>query len=321
MAILSTTVPDDEDLSSMQSAIPSSRNKNAHREIKPHALTPYFKSDRITLYHGDAATIMARLAGSLEVNCIVTSPPYYGQRDYRTEGQIGLEIHPKIYLEKLVTTFLNAYDLLAPGGSLWVVIGDTYWSGKGKPKGSDLKQKHRRFERPQDKTGLGPWCMPKQQLLIPHRFAIAMQDLGWIVRNDNVWAKPSPMPDPTEDRCALSHEFVFHFVKQRRYYFDMKAVAVSSTGSRGTKPPASVWTIPTARSKKHHPAVFPDELVALPIDATCPDDGILLDPFCGSGTALLAALARKPNCHVIGIDISESALQEAQRSFTSRMEK
>jgi site-specific DNA-methyltransferase (cytosine-N4-specific) len=266
----------------------------------------------VTLFHGDAQYILSLLR-SASVDCIVTSPPYYGQRDYGMDGQLGLEDHPREYIAKLVAVFREAQRVLKPTGSLWVNLGDTYWSGKGAPTGPDAKQRHRRFIRPQDRTGKQPWCTPKQLLLIPHRFAIAMQDDGWIVRNDNVWHKPRPMPDPVDDRCALSHEYMFHFVTKRRYYFDAAAVAVHSTGPTKRKAPSSVWVVPTVPSGKKHAAVFPEGLVTLPITATCPPDGVLLDPFCGTGTALTVALRQAPRRSVIGIDISLEALTIARK--------
>jgi site-specific DNA-methyltransferase (cytosine-N4-specific) len=275
-------------------------------------IIPYFSVPHIVLYKGDAAAILSTLAENT-VDCIITSPPYYGQRDYGIEGQLGLESHPQLYIDKLVVIFHEAKRVLKPTGSLWVNIGDTYWSGKGRSHGIDTKQKYRRFDRPQDKTGERPWCTPKQKLLIPHRFAIAMQDDGWIVRNDNVWYKPSATPDPVKDRCAVTHEYIFHFVKQRKYYFDAEAVAVPSKGARQTKTPPSVWTIATSPSGKSHKAVFPEQLVILPLLATCPKDGVLLDPFCGSATALVAAITQERERRVIGIDIGEAALEEAKR--------
>lgn len=274
-------------------------------------LIPYFQSSHATLYLGNAIEILAAM-DEKSVDCIITSPPYYGQRDYGVDGQLGLEEHPQTYIDSLIEVFRQAKRVLKATGSLWVNIGDTYWSGKGRSQGVDTKQRHRRFARPQDKTGPKPWCRPKQLLLIPHRFAIAMQEDGWIVRNDNVWCKPSPTPDPVKDRCALTHEYVFHFVKQRRYYFDADAVAVPSQGEKNTKTPPSVWTIPTTPSGKKHKAVFPGQLVTLPLKATCPSNGVLLDPFCGSATALVVALAQCQERKVIGIDISEEALTEAK---------
>ena len=282
---------------------------------------PYFSSPPITLYKGDALQVLQSIA-SESVDCVVTSPPYYGKRDYGIEGQLGLEDHPQMYINKLIEVFREVFRVLKPTGSLWVNIGDTYWSGKGRSHGVDVKQKNRRFSRPQDKTGKGPWCVPKQLLLIPHRFAIAMQDEGWIVRNDNVWHKPAPIPDPIMDRCSLSHEYVFHFVKQRKYYFNAKAIAVPSNGKSETKPPFSVWIVPTVSEKaspgkKKHIAVFPEKLVTLPIVATCPPNGTLLDPFCGSGTALFVASSLGEGRKAIGIDLSEAALNETRARATS----
>lgn len=214
--------------------------------------------------------------------------------------------------------FKEARRVLKDRGSLWVNIGDTYWSGKGQSQGIDKKRNHKRFMRPQDKTGERPWCVPKQLLLLPHRFAIAMQNDGWIVRNDNVWFKPAPIPDPVNDRCASAHEYIFHFVKQKNYYFNARAVAIPSNGDKKTKPPLSVWSIPTTPSQKNHSAVFPEKLIELPINATCPPKGVLLDPFCGSGTALLATLSKGQSRKSIGIDISESALKEAKQLLVAQ---
>lgn len=277
---------------------------------------PFFKSSTITLYLGEAATVLASLPKA-SVDCIVTSPPYYGQRDYGVKDQIGLEEHPQEYINRLVTVFRAAKQVLKPTGSLWVNLGDTYWSGKGKSCGVDKKQKNRRFLRPQDKTGPRPLCTPKQLLLIPHRFAIAMQEEGWIVRNDNVWYKVNPTPDPVDDRSASAHEYVFHFVLERHYYYDKQAVAFPSSKGEKTKSPPSVWSIPTATNFKKHIAVFPERLVNIPINATLPPGGVMLDPFCGSGTALGYAVAQGKRRKAIGIDVSLSALEEARSLLTA----
>lgn len=272
----------------------------------------FFQSSNITLYRGEAAKVLAFLPKA-SVDCIVTSPPYYGQRDYGVKDQIGLEEHPQKYIDRLVTVFRAAKQVMKPTGSLWVNLGDTYWSGKGKPCGEDKKQKNRRFLRPQDKSGPRPLCAPKQLLLIPHRFAIAMQEDGWIVRNDNVWYKVNPTPDPVEDRSASAHEYVFHFVLQRHYYYNYKAVSIPSNGSGKHKALPSVWHIPTATNFKKHVAVFPEALIKTPILASLPKNGILLDPFCGSGTALEYAIGHVEGGKGIGIDLSLSALREARK--------
>lgn len=293
----------------------------ATTEAESQELLPYFQSrdGAVTLFLGNAEDVVATLAEH-SVDCIVTSPPYYGQRDYGVQGQIGLEQSPQQYIDRLVAVFERVRRVLKPTGSLWVNLGDTYWSGKGKPVGIDHKQKHRRFLRPQDRTGRGPLGKPKQLLLLPHRFAIAMQENGWIVRNDNVWNKLNPTPDPVKDRSASAHEYMFHFVVSRKYYYDAKAVAVPTADGQGTKPPSSVWSMKSAPTFKKHCAVFPEELVRIPILATLPETGVLLDCFCGSGTALSFARERVNQARLIGIDISKSALEEA-KCFLYKSEK
>lgn len=271
----------------------------------------FLKNDSITLLLGDTHKVLKSLPAN-SVDCIVTSPPYYGQRDYGVQDQIGLEEHPNLFIKKLVRVFKEAKRILKPSGSLWVNIGDTYWSGKGTPVGIDNKQKNRRFTRPQDRTGIRPLCAPKQLLLIPHRFAIAMQEENWIVRNDNVWYKTNPTPDPAKDRSASAHEYIFHFVKERHYHYDFDAVAVEAKISKQKKSPPSVWEISTATNFKKHIAVFPEQLMRIPILSTLPPSGVLLDPFCGSGTALGYAVRLGDGRKAIGIDASLDALTEAR---------
>lgn len=239
----------------------------------------------------------------VKVDCIVTSPPFYGQRDYGFDEQIGLEEHPQQFIDNLIEIFSLCWDVLNDTGSCWVNLGDTYWSGKGAPKGSEAKQSARRFGiRPQDKKGDGKWARPKQLLLIPHRFVIAMQDAGWLVRNDNVWVKPNPIPDQVRDRCSISHEFVFHFTKERWYYFNREPVGRPCKRGK-TLPPLDTWKVPPARGNGSHKASFSKELVRIPILGSTPPGGIVLDPFNGSGTSML--FAREHGYRSIGIDMSE----------------
>ena len=251
----------------------------------------------------------------VRVDCIVTSPPFYGQRDYGVEGQIGLEEHPTEYIRKLVEVFDSCEKLLRNTGSLWINLGDTYWSGKGAHKSVEAKQSARRFGvRPQDRPGDGSWARPKQLLLIPHRFAIAMQDAGWLVRNDNVWVKPNPLPDQVRDRCSISHEYVFHFTKSRWYYFNRLPVG-RSTGNGKLLPPRDTWVVPAARGNGSHKAQFSEDLVRIPILASTPPGGIVLDPFNGSGTSTL--FARKQGFRSIGVDIHEGYCSEAAEVLRS----
>ena len=147
----------------------------------------------VALLTGDAATVLATL-GAASVQVCVTSPPYFQLRDYKVAGQIGLEATPGQFIAALVATFGEVRRVLRDDGTLWVNLGDSY----------------------------GP---DKQLLLIPHRFAIAMQDDGWYLRQDIVWAKPACMPESVRDRCTRSHEYIFMFAKQPRYYYDAEAIA------------------------------------------------------------------------------------------------
>jgi site-specific DNA-methyltransferase (cytosine-N4-specific) len=270
-------------------------------ELRKHA---FYADDSALILNMDVNAALDILkAHKMIVNCVVTSPPFYGQRDYQVEGQIGLEDHPADFVKKLAASFDRCSPILAENGSMWVNIGDTYWSGKGEHRSGEIKQSARRFGvRPQDKKGDGKWCRPKQLLLIPHRFAIAMQDAGWIVRNDNVWVKPNPIPDQVRDRCSMSHEYVFHFVKSRWYYFDKNLVG-RPTESGSMLPPADTWELPPVRGPQMHKARFSEELIRIPIHATTPARGVVFDPFAGSGTSLV--YARKHGFRAIGIDISE----------------
>lgn len=262
----------------------------------------FYADDNILIFNMDVREAMALLAkAEMIVNCMVTSPPFYGQRDYRVHGQIGLEEHPLQFIASLVDSFESCKPVLAENGSLWVNLGDTYWSGKGEHKSGEVKQSARRFGlRPQDKKGDGKLCKPKQLLLIPHRFAIAMQDKDWTVRNDNVWVKPNPIPDQVRDRCSMSHEYMFHLVKSRWYYFNKEPVG-RKADSGSTLPPTDTWEIAPARSSHKHKARFSEELVRIPVMATTPPNGVVLDPFGGSGTTL--AFARRNGFRAIGIDI------------------
>lgn len=262
----------------------------------------FYADDNVIILNMDVREAMGHLArAGVIVNCMVTSPPFYGQRDYGVDGQIGLEEHPRQFIANLVACFEAARPVLAENGSLWVNLGDTYWSGKGEHKSGESKQSARRFGlRPQDKAGDGLLCKPKQLLLIPHRFAIAMQDENWLVRNDNVWVKPNPIPDQVRDRCAMSHEYMFHLVKSRWYYFNKAAVGRRSE-SGNILPPPDTWEIAPARSSHQHKARFSEELVRIPILATTPPGGVVLDPFGGSGTSL--AFARRHGFRAIGIDL------------------
>ncbi|OCB14904.1 DNA methyltransferase [Mycobacterium intracellulare subsp. yongonense] len=274
----------------------------------------YYADHRSLVFNGDVSKVLQMVANEgLQVDCIVTSPPFYGQRDYGIDGQIGLESHPQKFVDALVEVFEMCRPVLKDTGSMWVNLGDTYWSGKGAHKSSEAKQSARRFGvRPQDLPGDGVWARPKQLLLIPHRFAIAMQDAGWLIRNDNVWVKPNPIPDQVRDRCSISHEYVFHITKERWYYFDGGPVGRPSAGG-GALPPLDTWVVPPSRGSKKHKASFSEELVRIPVLATTPYNGVVLDPFGGSGTTL--RFARRHGFRSIGIDLNADYCEEMAQSL------
>lgn len=270
----------------------------------------YFAHDKAIILHGDVTESLHHLIeNGVKVNCIVTSPPYYGQRDYDVDGQIGLEDHPQQFLDRLMGVFDQCWEVLSDTGSMWINIGDTYWSGKGAHKSGEIKQGARRFGlRPQDKSGDGKWARPKQLLLMPHRLAIALQDRGWLVRNDNVWVKPNPIPDQVRDRCSISHEYVFHFTKSRWYYFNQEPVGRRLSSGRSL-PPLDTWQVPPSSGNGKHRASFSQELVRIPILATTPPQGIVLDPFNGSGTTM--SFAYSNGFRSIGIDLKEEYCMDA----------
>lgn len=270
----------------------------------------FYADGQSLLLNADVKKGLQHLINSnVKVDCIVTSPPFYGQRDYGVDGQIGLEQHPQDFVDQLVEVFDLCFEVLKDTGSLWVNLGDTYWSGKGAHKSAEVKQGARRFGvRPQDLPGDGKWAKPKQLLLIPHRFAIAMQDAGWLVRNDNVWIKPNPVPDQVRDRCSVSKEYVFHFTKSRWYYFDRHAVGRTSP-SGAILPPNDTWIVQPSRVRGAHRASFSEDLVRIPILATTPEQGVVLDPFSGSGTSLV--FARRHGRRAVGIDLNRAYCEQA----------
>ena len=274
----------------------------------------FYADEKSILLHGDVKEQLQRLIeAEMQVDCIVTSPPYYGQRDYGVDGQIGLEDHPSEFLAELVEVFALCRQVLRETGSLWINIGDTYWSGKGAHKSKENKQAARRFGiRPQDKAGDGRWARPKQLLLIPHRLAIALQDDGWLVRNDNVWVKPNPVPDQVRDRCSRSHEYVFHLTKRRYYYFNRVPVG-RKMPSGSVLPPLDTWEVDPSRGNGSHKASFSEDLVRIPIVASTPPRGIILDPFNGQGTS--TRFARAHGFRAIGIDINREYCDQAAGAF------
>ena len=256
------------------------------------------------------------------IDCCITSPPYYGLRDYGESDQIGQEDTYQEYIENLVNIFEEVRRVLKSNGTLWLNLGDTY----------------------ENKNLMG----------IPFRVAFALQEKGWYLRQDIIWHKPSPMPESVKDRCTKSHEYIFLFSKNEKYYFDNESIKEKSTfkNSRGEYLPnsankikkhkeqkgfdvriglnkmkeqpyknkRSVWSINTTPFKDAHFATFPPKLIEPMILAGCPETGTVLDPFGGAGTTALVADRLNRNAVLIElneeyIDISKKRLQKDNSLF------
>lgn len=257
---------------------------------------------------GDAEDVMSNLPDQ-SIDCVITSPPYYGQRNYNSHKEIGNEDSPEQYVERLKSTFKQCRRILKDSGTLWLNLGDKYIR--------------------QDLQGM-PW-----------RVALALKDSGWILRSDIIWHKPNAMPSSVKTRPTTDHEYIFLFTKTRDYYYDIDSIRephVTFTedskmkggrnhfGKKNGTPEEgknegnsnlhdgrwdqafhpegrnrrTVWEIPLSKFPGAHFAVFPEKLVKLCMMAGCPGDGVVLDPFVGSGTTGL--VARKLGRSFIGID-------------------
>jgi len=256
------------------------------------------------------------------VNCCVTSPPYWGLRDYGNDGQIGLEQDPDDFIAELVAVFREVKRVLRDDGTLWVNMGDSYaGSGKGRnPDGTVHVSLLIAKQGSSAGTIMGDvfsavvpkGTKPKDLVGIPWMLAFALRADGWYLRQDIIWHKPNPMPESVRDRCTKAHEYIFLLSKSRQYYFDSTAMqepakfAGDNRGSRsdarrGTKMNSisgvtgefrnkrSVWSVTSKPFKGAHFATFPPALIEPCILAGSPRGGVVLDPFFGAGTTGLVA--------------------------------
>jgi DNA modification methylase len=297
---------------------------------------------------GDCIAGMRTLADG-SIHCCVTSPPYWGLRDYGHEGQIGLEDTPETYVGRMVEVFREVRRVLRDDGTLWLNLGDSYNGGgavgRKDTRDGDLRSgrtaPHKAFSRP-DCGDL----KPKDLVGIPWRVAFALQADGWWLRQDIIWHKPNPMPESVRDRCTKAHEYVFLLTKSERYHYDAEAVSeaavyAGSTGcfagaknasraaAKGRKPSGnerpdagrvtvadtrnrrSVWTVTTKPYSGAHFAVMPADLVEPCIKAGCPEGGTVLDPFAGSGTTL--AVAAELGRNAIGCELNPAYIELAEK--------
>lgn len=285
-----------------------------------------------TIHNCDALRLLGNMP-SQSVNCIVTSPPYFGLRDYQVAGQIGLEETPQAYVAKLVELFREARRVLRDDGVMFLNIGDSYTGGgRGAGSGKQTTNVGACIDTRTDVDGLAS----KNLLGIPWRVAFALQDDGWILRSDIIWAKPNPMPESVTDRPTKAHEYVFLFAKSPRYFYDADAIAEPLSreylpggnhgglarrvsmkhaeignqaqgadvdlSTREYRNKRSVREIATEPNKVAHFATFPTKLIEPMILAGCPVGGVVYDPFMGSGTTAL--VARRHGRNYIGSELN-----------------
>lgn len=266
-------------------------------------MTPWLEDADVRLYHGDVLAVLRELPAE-SVDCCVTSPPYWGLRDYGQEGQLGLEPTPEEYVTRMVEVFREVRRVLAAHGTVWLNLGDSYagsWSGNSmRPEGGEQREGGPGFqpldERVPARSGNVPTGLkPKDLVGIPWRVAFALQADGWYLRSDIIWAKPNPMPESVTDRPTKAHEYLFLLSKQPRYYFDAEAVrephkmdgrhVTTVTGQNGSiqhrdgerwpnggRNIRSVWEIATQPYPEAHFATFPEELARRCIAAGCPEE-------------------------------------------------
>lgn len=232
------------------------------------------------ILQGDSHEVLQRLPAR-SFQCVVTSPPYWGLRDYHIHGQIGLDESLPQYINSLVATFREVYRVLKNDGVFWLNIGDGFTSGNRGWRAPDKKNPARAMDvRPLTPEGL----KPKDLLGIPWKLAFALQQDGWFLRSDIVWNKPNAMPESVKDRPTRSHEYVFMFTKNEKYYYDYTAVQEPKDNGHGRRNRRSVWSICTEPFKDAHFATFPTKLVEPCILSSTRKGDYVLDPFFGSGT-------------------------------------
>jgi site-specific DNA-methyltransferase (cytosine-N4-specific) len=301
------------------------------------------------IFEGDAQS-MLQLLPTESIDCVVTSPPYWMLRDYGTLGQLGHEPTFEAYIERLCVIFDEVKRVLKKEGTCWVNLGDTY-GGSSKGRSSKGVTKGPNSLLPDDLSYLpkvnhvrGRYS--KCLLQIPSRFAIAMIERGWILRNELIWWKPNCKPESVKDRFTVDFEKLFFFVKSPRYYFDQQFEPLKDPGrlkrglgkqtsskkyQYGTNWAASinpktvdasfkrtlqkgrnkraVWSITTRPFAGNHFAVYPPALIETPIKAGCPVGGVVLDPFMGSGTT--GVVAKHLQRNFIGIESNPAYVQLA----------
>jgi site-specific DNA-methyltransferase (cytosine-N4-specific) len=262
--------------------------------------------EQSTVFQGDAEKLLSRLPAQF-FQCCVTSPPYWGLRDYQIEGQMGSEEEPDQYIKRLVSVFEEVRRVLTNNGTLWLNIGDSYTSGNRGYRAPDRKNPVRAMSyRAKTPEGL----KPKELVGIPWRLAFALQEAGWYLRSDIIWEKPNCMPESVKDRPTRAHEYLFLFSKSLNYYYDYHNILEPGGRNRRT-----VWSISTEPFPGAHFATFPTKLVEPCILAGSEPGDWVLDPFLGSGTVGVVCEQQRRN--YIGIELNPDYVKLALERIRS----
>ena len=267
--------------------------------------------DSSMIMHGDTREIVDTLPNGYYAS-IVTSPPYWGKRDYGYNGQIGAEVNLNEYINHLVSIFKTLRNKLKEDGTLWLNIGDSYTSGNRTWRAEDKKNSARGMSyRPPTPDGL----KPKDLIGIPWRLALALQSDGWYLRSDIIWYKPNCQPESVKDRPTQSHEYIFMFSKNEEYYYDYESIKEPGSLKGTTRNKRSVWQINTEPFPDAHFATFPEELIRPIIQASSKENEFVLDPFFGAGTVGVVCKKLKRNYH--GVELKQEYIKISERRINN----
>lgn len=265
----------------------------------------------LIVLQGDTRDIIKKLPDN-SFQCVVTSPPYWGVRDYGVAGQIGAEMDLNVYIKTLVGIFREVRRVLKNDGTFWLNIGNTYTSGGRKWRQEDEKNKGRGMAyRPPTPVGL----KKKDLIGVAWMLALECQKDGWFLRNDILWYKPNCQPESVKDRFTVAHEYVFLFTKSERYFFDQNAIKERTTDGNGLKNRRTVWSINTEPCPEAHFAVFPRALVRPCLLGGSRTNDLILDPFYGAGTVGIVAKELGRRC--VGIELKRDYIEIARRRTRS----
>jgi site-specific DNA-methyltransferase (cytosine-N4-specific) len=275
-----------------------------------------FEVGKTNIIQGDSRIILKHIPDNIFQSCI-TSPPYWGLRDYGVENQIGAEQDLFNYINDLVCVFREVRRTLKNNGSLWLNIGDSYTSGNRTWRDIDKKNPGRAMSyRPPTPKGL----KSKDLIGVPWKLAFALQEDGWYLRSDIIWNKPNCQPESVKDRPTRSHEYIFLLTKSEKYYYNSEAIKEATIDNKGQRNKRTVWNINTSGFKGPHFAVFPPQLVKDCLLASSEENSLILDPFFGAGTVGMVSNYYNRNCcgielHKEYVDMAIKRINEDSKLF------